>query len=114
MNKNVNKSTSDQPFNDLPLLPPEKEKTETKKVLRQTITSSIALAELKGLVHTLPNPAILLNAVILREAKASSEIENVITTHDKLYHLYLQKVFTQTHLQRKSCAIEKQCWPGFN
>ncbi len=43
------------------------------------------LAELKGLVHTLPNPAIFLNAVILREAKASSEIENVITTHDKLY-----------------------------
>ncbi|MDQ2720175.1 MAG: Fic family protein [Bacteroidota bacterium] len=85
MNKKINKSIIDQPYNALPFLPPEKEKTETKKVLRQTITSSIALAELKGLVHTLPNPAILLNAVILREAKASSEIENVITTQDKLY-----------------------------
>ncbi len=43
------------------------------------------MAELKGVVNTLPNPEILLNAVILREAKASSEIENVITTQDKLY-----------------------------
>jgi len=85
MNKKIDKSKFDQPFNTLPFLPPDKEKTETKKVLRQTIASSIALAELKGLVHTLPNPDILLNAVILREAKASSEIENVITTQDKLY-----------------------------
>lgn len=75
----------DQPFNTLPSLPPDKEKTETKKILRHVIRSSIALAELKGLVHTLPNPDILLNAVILKEAKASSEIENVITTQDKLY-----------------------------
>ncbi len=45
----------------------------------------LQLAELKGLVHTLPNPDILLNAVILKEARASSEIENVITTQDKLY-----------------------------
>lgn len=85
MNRKIDKSTFDQPFNTLPFLPPDKEKTETKKVLRQTIESSIALAELKGLVHTLPNPDILLNAVILKEAKASSEIENVITTQDKLY-----------------------------
>lgn len=43
------------------------------------------MAELKGLAHTLPNPSILLNTVILKEARASSEVENVITTHDKLY-----------------------------
>ena len=85
MNRAPNKSIPDQPFNSLPLLPPEKEKTETKKVLRQTISASIALTELKGVVNTLPNPEILLNAVILREARASSEIENVITTQDKLY-----------------------------
>ena len=65
----------DQPFNDLPLIPPDKESTETKNILRQVVKSSLALAELKGLVHTLPNPDILLNAVILKEARASSEIE---------------------------------------
>jgi Fic family protein len=78
-------SISEKPFNDLPLLPPAKEKIETVKVLRQLVKSSVALAELKGLAKILPNPAILLNAVILKEARASSEIENVITTQDKLY-----------------------------
>src|SRR5664279_403428 len=85
MIKKMAKALIEQPFNDLPLLPPHREKTETKIVLRQVIKSSLALAELKGLVHTLPNSNILLNAVILKEARASSEIENVITTQDKLY-----------------------------
>ena len=76
---------SDVPFNKLPLLPPDHTKVETIAVLRQVVQSSIALAELKGLAYTLPNPSILLNAVILKEARISSEIENVITTHDKLY-----------------------------
>lgn len=80
-----NKAIAERPFNDLPFLPPNKEKTETKIILRQVISSSLALAELKGLVNTLPNTNILLNAVILKEARASSEIENVITTQDKLY-----------------------------
>ncbi|RZK10968.1 MAG: Fic family protein [Flavobacterium sp.] len=69
----------------MPLLPPDHTKVETIAILRQVIQSSIALAELKGLAHTLPNPSILLNAVILKEARLSSEIENVITTHDRLY-----------------------------
>jgi Fic family protein len=72
-------------FNELPLLAPARDKIETVKVLRQLVKSSVALAELKGLAKVLPNPNILLNAVILKEARASSEIENVITTQDKLY-----------------------------
>ena len=79
------KSDSEKPFNNLPFLPPEKGKIESVKVLRQLVKSSVALAELKGLAKILPNPDILLNAVILKEASASSEIENVITTQDKLY-----------------------------
>ncbi len=73
------------PFNRLPFLPPEKKLIETLPVLRQLVKSAVVLAELKGLANTLPNPQILLNAVILKEARASSEIENVITTQDKLY-----------------------------
>jgi Fic family protein len=72
-------------FNDLTFLPPNNDRVETVKVLKQLVKSSVALAELKGIVHILPNPEILLNAVILKEARASSEIENVITTQDKLY-----------------------------
>ncbi len=76
---------AEKPFNELPLLPPAREVVETMPILRQAIRASVALAELKGLANTLPNPNILLNAVILKEARASSEIENVITTQDKLY-----------------------------
>lgn len=83
--KKIARQKSDLPFNELPLLPPDQIKVETITVLRQVVQSSIALAELKGLVYTLPNPSILLNAVILKEARMSSEIENVITTHDRLY-----------------------------
>src|SRR5215469_3249536 len=75
----------EKPFNELALLPPGNDKIETIKTLRQLVAASLALAELKGLANTLPNPDILLNAIILKEATASSEIENVITTQDKLY-----------------------------
>lgn len=75
----------DLPYNSLPHLPVLQSKIETIPILRQVAKSGIALAELKGIIHTLPNPSILLNAVILKEARASSEIENIITTHDKLY-----------------------------
>ena len=81
----MTKTDSEAPFNDLPLLPPTKEKVETLKILKQLVKSSVALAELKGIAKILPNPEILLNAVILKEARASSEIENVITTQDRLY-----------------------------
>ena len=73
------------PFNELPLLPPSRESVETIEVLRQVEKTAFALGELKGFANTLPNPNILLNAVVLREASASSEIENIITTQDKLY-----------------------------
>jgi Fic family protein len=79
------KDNADLPFNDLPLLPPTKEQIESVVVLKQLVKSSVALAELKGIINILPNPEILLNAVVLKEARASSEIENVITTQDKLY-----------------------------
>jgi Fic family protein len=76
---------ANKPFNQLPELPPLRNQIETLNVLRQLVRSSVAVAELKGMTNALPNSKILLNAVILREARASSEIENVITTHDKLY-----------------------------
>ncbi|MEO6882542.1 MAG: Fic family protein [Bacteroidia bacterium] len=82
---------NEKPFNNLPLLPPVTAEVETVKILRQLVKSSIALAELKGSSKILPNPEILLNAVILKEARASSEIENVITTQDKLYEALSSK-----------------------
>lgn len=82
---------SNKAFNDLPILPPEQSLVETIAILKQESKSAVALAELKGLARTLPNPNILINAVILKEAQASSGIENVITTQDKLYQALYAK-----------------------
>jgi len=58
---------------------------ETKKVLKALPTAHAALAELKGIASTIPNQNILINTLGLQEAKDSSAIENIITTHDDLY-----------------------------
>ena len=58
---------------------------ETKKVLKQLSKSHRALAELKGIASTIPNQSILINTLVLQEAKDSSAVENIITTHDELY-----------------------------
>ncbi|MHC1724362.1 MAG: Fic family protein [Aminipila sp.] len=68
----------------LPKLPPNFD-LETKAVLKQLAKANRALAELKGYADTIPNKHILINAVTINEAKDSSEIENIITTHDDLY-----------------------------
>jgi len=58
---------------------------ETKKVLKALPSAHAALAELKGVALTIPNQSILINTLVLQEAKDSSAIENIITTHDDLY-----------------------------
>lgn len=68
----------------LALLPPPSE-IETREVLKQLSLSHRHLAELKGIVKTIPNEQILINTLSLQEAKSSSEIENIVTTHDDLY-----------------------------
>ena len=65
-------------------LPIEKD-VETKKVLKKLASAHRALAELKGVVSTIPNENILINTLGLQEAKDSSAIENIITTHDDIY-----------------------------
>jgi len=65
---------------------------ETKAVLKQAVKASRALAELKGISKTIPNQSILISTLPLLEAKDSSEIENIITTHDEIYK---QEIFRQ-------------------
>ena len=74
----------DRPYNQLPLLPPEAE-LETKTVLKQAIAASRALAELKKAVELIPKPDMLINTLPVLEARASSEIENIVTTADRLF-----------------------------
>lgn len=68
----------------LPTLPPP-QGIETIAILKQLAQSHRYLAELKGTSKTIPNESILINTLTLQEAKDSSEIENIVTTHDDLY-----------------------------
>jgi Fic family protein len=72
------------PYNALPLLPPVAE-LETKPVLKRCIAARAALAELKRAAELIPNQSVLINTLPLLEARASSEIENIVTTTDRLF-----------------------------
>ena len=74
-----------KPYNDLPLLPPPAELIENTDILKKCIDARVALAELKQAAELIPNAAVLVNALPLLEARASSEIENIVTTTDKLF-----------------------------
>lgn len=64
---------------------PFEQDIETKAVLKKLARAHQALAELKGVAASMPNQSILISTLALQEAKDSSEIENIITTHDDLY-----------------------------
>ena len=72
------------PYNDLPPLPPVAE-IETAVVLKKAISASRAMAELKGMAERMPNQAMLIDSLVLQEARASSEIENILTTNDEIF-----------------------------
>jgi Fic family protein len=72
------------PFDAIPLLPPKAD-LETRAVLKRCITARAALAELKQAAELIPNQGMLINTLPLLEARASSEIENIVTTTDRLF-----------------------------
>ncbi len=69
---------------EIPVLPLSVD-LESKAVLRQLNMANKKLAELKGVAQTIPNENILINTLTLQEAKDSSAVENIVTTHDELY-----------------------------
>ena len=71
-------------LNSLPNIPLDID-IESKAVLKKLAKAHQALAELKGVAASIPNQSILINTLSLQEAKDSSAIENIITTHDDLY-----------------------------
>ncbi|MEQ8392183.1 MAG: Fic/DOC family N-terminal domain-containing protein [Thalassospira sp.] len=76
---------ADKPYNALPPLPPATEQIETRSVLKACAPARAALAELKQAGRLLPNQNLLINLLPILEAKDSSEIENIVTTTDKLF-----------------------------
>ena len=76
--------SADSPYNDLPLLPPGVD-LESKRVLKRCISARAAIAGLKQVAELNPNQGMLINTLPVLEARASSEIENIVTTTDRLF-----------------------------
>lgn len=98
---------------NIPLLPLEKD-VESKKVLRQLNNANKKLAELKGVALTIPNEDILINTLILQEAKDSSAVENIVTTHDELYKAELNfNDFTTSNKTKEVLRYAEALKQGF-
>lgn len=101
------------PYNELPILPPKYD-IETKNILIKTISASRALAQLNGALINLPNPTLFLDTIHLQEAKASSEIENIITTNDDLYKsLISDKKFENSSI-KEVLNYKEALWLGLD
>ncbi|MDF7662053.1 Fic family protein [Erwiniaceae bacterium L1_54_6] len=73
------------PYNELPLLPPNVDRIETRAVLKACISARAAIAELKTAGELIPDQGLLINILPIMEAKDSSRIENIVTTSDQLF-----------------------------
>jgi Fic family protein len=90
---------------------PLQQDVETRKVLKKLASAHRALAELKGIVSSIPNENILINTLGLQEAKDSSAIENIITTHDDIFKAQLNldgfKSLNAKEVQNYISALKK-------
>jgi len=108
----MNSFNKDQPYNSLSLLPPKAD-LETKEILTKTIKASRALAQLNGAIRNLPNPSLFLDTLHLQEAKASSEIENIITTNDNLYQAVVADKKFDNPATKEVLNYKEAIWLGF-
>ena len=86
---------------------------ETKRILRQLSKTSRALAELKGIAQTMPNQNILINAIMINEAKTSSSIENIVTTHDEIYKAMV-RTNDASPAAKEVADYRSAIWEGYN
>jgi len=103
----------DKPFNSLPPLPPMKN-VATNKVLQRTTPVARAVAELKGVGRVIPNQAILIDSLILQEAKASTEIENIVTTADAVYKAFSASTKQIDSATKEVLRYREALWYGYN
>lgn len=99
------------PYNDLPLLPPKAD-IETKSILRKTISAGRVLAQLNGTLLNLPNPTLFLDTIYLKEAKASSEVENILTTNDELYKSLVTNKKNENLSTKEVLRYKEALWLG--
>lgn len=95
------------------LLPPSSE-IETKAVLKQLSAAHRYLALLNGRCTSIPNESILINTLALQEAKESSAIENIITTHDELYKAQLFEAYFSNASAKEVSRYAEALKQGFS
>lgn len=102
----------DVPWNDLPRLPPSID-LQTRPILKACIDARVALAELRQAAALMPNKGVLINTIPLLEAKGSSEIENIVTTTDRLFQFSAEddKADTAT---KEALRYRTALYKGFN
>ncbi len=97
---------------NMQLLPFDDYDLKTSKILEALNKASRSLAELKGFANSIPNQHILINAITINEAKDSSAIENIVTTHDSIY-----KVLTESGFKEKAAKevvdYRSAIWHGY-
>lgn len=96
----------------LNLLPYNNIDLKTNRILEQLTLSSRALAELKGYANTIPNMHILINAVTINEAKDSSAIENIVTTHDDIYKVLTESGYKEENA-KEVVDYRNAIWTGY-
>ena len=96
----------------LEMLPYKNINFKTNKILEQLTLASRALAELKGYANTIPNMHILINAVTINEAKDSSAIENIVTTHDDIYKVLTESGYKQENA-KEVVDYRNAIWSGY-
>lgn len=106
------KYNANKPYNSLAKLPPKIE-LETKEILKASILANRALAKLDGSIKQLPNPSVLIDTIGLQEAKASSEIENIITTHDELYQSAVADRKVEDAATKEVLFYKEALWYGY-
>jgi Fic family protein len=104
----------DLPYNDLPNLPPDPQVYETINVYRKLSEARAALAELKGRLPVIPNPLMLINTLVLQEAKDSSTIENIVTSNDKLFKAFSSSANTGDKHTREVLRYREALWHSYN
>ncbi|MBF0287660.1 MAG: Fic family protein [SAR324 cluster bacterium] len=101
-----------KPYNDLQLLPPQ-ENMETQEVLKKAISANRVLAELKGIGSIIPNQGMLVNNIVLQEARRSSEIENIVTTQDDLFQAAASLQASTPPEIKEVLRYREALWQGF-
>jgi len=100
-----------EPYNQLPKLPPAAE-LETKSVLKLTIQARAALEGLKYAGRLIPNQGLLVQALVMQEARSSSEIENIVTTNDDLYRSMGQDAEATDPSVKEVLRYSRAVWRG--